>query len=772
MAVERVFQVPINLNLNELRNAVLQNLSSTPAAKLGRIFYQTSLDTAGHMNAAGTFIPWDATKATNIPNAALANASVTIGTTAVALGASVTTLAGLTSVTSGTFVGALTGNASTATKLAATVTIGFSGVTATSQAFDGSGNITIPITAIPASLLTGSLPSTQLPAFTGDVTTAVGTSVTTIAPNAVTFAKMATQAASTLTGNPTTSTANPTAITLNAVFAFASGALTIAAGGITNAMLANSSVTIGSTAVPLGGASVTTLAGLTSVTSTSFVGALTGNASTATKFAATVTIGLSGVTATAQAFDGSGNITIPVTAVPTTVLTGVLLAAQHPALTGDVTNTAGTVATTISNGAVTFAKMANVAASSLIGNATGSAAVATAITLSSALAFSSGALTIAAGGVTNAMLANPNVVLGSTTIAQGATVTTVAGLVSVTSTTFVGALTGNASTATKLATAVTIALSGGVTGTATPFDGSGNITIPVTAVAASSITGTFSSSHISDLASTVQGYSISSFAAATANINMNGYLINGLAPGVAGTDAVNVNQLSALTANSAAGLTPKDAVRVTTTGTNLATLAGLLTIDGVTLAAGDRVLVKDQTTASQNGIYVAASGAWARSYDGIQGDLVTGSMMLVTAGTLWTGSQWWLTTSGTITIGTTALTFSQYGSNDSVTYGNGLTRVGLNVTVQPTTGIVVTGAGVGVDTTLVVRKAVATIGDGTSTAFAITHNLGSTAITVAALNLSTLALEELAIVITSSNVVTVSFGAAPASNSYQITIHG
>ena len=90
--------------------------------------------------------------------------------------------------------------------------------------------------------------------------------------------------------------------------AIGSGKVTDAmlAGSISNAKLANSSVTVGTTAISLGGSS-TTLAGLTSVTSTSFVGALTGNASTATKLAATKTI--NGV-----AFDGSGDITI--TAAP------------------------------------------------------------------------------------------------------------------------------------------------------------------------------------------------------------------------------------------------------------------------------------------------------------------------------------------------------------------------------------------------------------------------------------------------------------------------
>jgi hypothetical protein len=157
------------------------------------------------------------------------------------------------------------------------------------------------------------------------------------------------------------------------------------------------------------------------------------------------TIGMTGVTATATAFDGSANIAIPVTAVPTTLLTGALAAAQFPALTGDVTTTAGALATTIAANAVTLGKMATLATVSLIGNATGSTATPTAITLGSSLSFTGTAVGVATGGVTNAMLANASVTVGTTPIALGATSLTLAGLTSVTSTTFVGALTGPAS---------------------------------------------------------------------------------------------------------------------------------------------------------------------------------------------------------------------------------------------------------------------------------------------------------------------------------------
>jgi hypothetical protein len=91
--------------------------------------------------------------------------------------------------------------------------------------------------------------------------------------------------------------------------------------------------------------------------------------------------------------------------------------------------------------------------------------------------------------IANSSLTNSDVVIGDTSISLGATATTITGLSSVTSTSFVGALTGNASTATKLATSRTIALTGDVTGSAS-FDGSGNIEISTTSQANSVELGT------------------------------------------------------------------------------------------------------------------------------------------------------------------------------------------------------------------------------------------------------------------------------------------
>lgn len=495
-------------------------------------------------------------------------------------------------------------------------------------------------------------------------------------------------------------------------------------GGLPNSALANNIVTIGSTSVALG-ATIASITGLTSVTATSFIGALSGNASTATRLATAINLNISGVTATAASFDGSADATIAITSIPMSLISGAITATQFPALTGDVTTVAGSLATTITNGAVT-----------------------------------------------NAKLANSSVTVGTTEIALGNSATSIVGLTGVTATTFTGALSGNADTATKLAAAVTIALSGGATGTATAFDGSGNITIPVTSIDLTAVTGSMTASHISDLATVVKAYTLDSFAAPVGNLNLNNNRITGLADAVATTDAVTLAQLTAATSTSAAGLTPHNAVRLLASS-NI-TLSGAQTIDGTAVADGDRVVCIGQTDATQNLIYVASTtGAWTIADDSTQGNLKTGSMLLVTDGTSGKGSQWWVTTQGALTIGTTAITWSEYGLNDGRIFGNGLTTSGATVSVKPDTGIVVTPTGVAIDTTVVARKVMsAPFGDTTSTVFNIAHNLNSTAVKAVLYNISTNQEEECGVEIVDANNVSLSFANPPATNAYKAAIIG
>lgn len=145
---------------------------------------------------------------------------------------------------------------------------------------------------------------------------------------------------------------------------------------------------------------------------------------------------------------------------------------------------------------------------------------------------------------------------------------------------------------------------------------------------------------------------------------------------VTGSDPVNGTHLATkqYVDSVASGLIPHEAVRLATTA-NI-TLAGLQTIDGVALATGNRVLVKNQSNDAQNGIYIAQTGAWNRAsdFDGNPNNEVSsGDFVFVTQGATQAGQGWVLITTGTITIGTTALTFSQISSA-----GGGVTSVNVS----------------------------------------------------------------------------------------------
>lgn len=115
-----------------------------------------------------------------------------------------------------------------------------------------------------------------------------------------------------------------------------------------------------------------------------------------------------------------------------------------------------------------------------------------------------------------------------------------------------------------------------------------------------------------------------------------------------------------------AKLDSKQSVRVATT-VNIA-LTGLQTIDGVVLAAGDRVLVKDQAASKDNGIYVAVVGAWARAADADTAAKITPELAVgVEQGVVNGDSLWMLTTDAPIMLGATALTFEICGGSPLAT---------------------------------------------------------------------------------------------------------
>jgi hypothetical protein len=128
------------------------------------------------------------------------------------------------------------------------------------------------------------------------------------------------------------------------------------------------------------------------------------------------------------------------------------------------------------------------------------------------------------------------------------------------------------------------------------------------------------------------------------------------------TQAAVKAYVDAKVAAGVAGLSWKQAVRVATTanGTLATAFENGDTVDGVVLATGDRILIKNQSSGAENGIYVvAASGAPTRATDADAGAELVNASVYVSEGTANADTQWTCTTNATITVGSTSLTFTQ-----------------------------------------------------------------------------------------------------------------
>jgi hypothetical protein len=131
----------------------------------------------------------------------------------------------------------------------------------------------------------------------------------------------------------------------------------------------------------------------------------------------------------------------------------------------------------------------------------------------------------------------------------------------------------------------------------------------------------------------------------------------------------------------AAGLSWK-APAITATGGNI-TLSGLQTINGVTVVAGDTVLVKDQTNPAQNGIYIASATAWTYSVGGDTWNEYIGAIIFITNGALG-GTAWYCTAQPGGTLGVTAMNWSNFSVASSYTAGTGLQLIGTQFSIANT----------------------------------------------------------------------------------------
>jgi len=290
----------------------------------------------------------------------------------------------------------------------------------------------------------------------------------------------------------------------------------------------------------------------------------------------------------------------------------------------------------------------------------------------------------------------------------------------------------------------------------------------------------------------------------TADISFAGFKITSLATPTADTDAANKGYVDSV----AQGLDTKASVvaATTTNGTLATAFANGQVVDGVTLATGNRILIKNQTDATANGIYVvAASGAPTRSADMNDGSEFPSAYVFVEQGTVNADTGWVCTNNAPVTLGVTNITWTQFSGAGTYTANNGVvlngsvfsfapesgkglqtssngaaiklaTTSGLNVSsdlaVGAGNGISVLTNTVAIDSSVVVSKYATNVGDGSATSYTITHNLGTRDVIVSVYEGSGSYAEVICDVNhATTNTITLLFSVAPTLNQYRVVVH-
>ena len=401
-------------------------------------------------------------------------------------------------------------------------------------------------------------------------------------------------------------------------------------GTITNAQLANSAITINGTSTSLGG----------SIS----VGTVTSVAATAG----------TGISVTGSPITSSGTLNITNTAPDQTVVltagTGISTSGTYPNFT--ITNTAPS-----SGGTVT--------------SVTGTSPVVSSGGNTPAISLASGygdTQNPYASKTANYFLAAPN---GSTGVP------TFRAMVAADVPTLNQNTTGSAAT---LTTARTISITGDLAYTSPSFDGSTNVTAAGTLATVNSNVGTYTKITINGkgLATAGSQASLSDLSSPTASFSFNSQNLTNLLDPVNAQDAATKLYVD----NTAQGLDAKASCVAATTVS--ITLVGGQVIDGVTVVSGDRVLVKNQSSASANGIYVVQTTSWTRSTDMDTWAEVPNAYVWIEGGTTQADTGWVCTSNAGGTIGVTAINWVQFAGAGSYTAGTGLTLTGTQFAIDST----------------------------------------------------------------------------------------
>ena len=285
---------------------------------------------------------------------------------------------------------------------------------------------------------------------------------------------------------------------------------------------------------------------------------------------------------------------------------------------------------------------------------------------------------------------------------------------------------------------------------------------------------------------------LSALAVPTANVSWGNYKITSLQDPTSAQDAATKNYVDSV----ATGLNIHDPVAAGTTA-SLASITGgtvtynngssgvgatltlqnaLTTLDSTyTVVTGARIMVKNEATAANNGIYTIDSTKkiLTRALDAdTPAELNGGDFFFIQNGATLYGTGWVIIDPVT-TFGTSPVNFAQFSGAGTYTAGNGLSLSGNVFSVNAGTGITTSGGTTAIDTSVVVRKYATSIGDGSTTAIAVTHSLNTRDVIVNVYsNTSPYAEVVCDVEHTSTSVVTLNFSTAPTSNQYRVVVQG
>ena len=374
--------------------------------------------------------------------------------------------------------------------------------------------------------------------------------------------------------------------------------------------------------------------------------------------------------------------------------------------TGNVASTSTSTGTIVVTGGIGVSGAANTGS---VG--TGAVAASGAVTMTQGTASTStgtGTLVVTGGiGVSGAIYSASQVLTGGT-----ASTSTGTGTLVVTGGVGVSGAVNSASLGTG-----GVAASGAVTmtqGTASTSTGSGTLVV----TGGVGVSGTVHATQTNTGNIQVAGNTISS-------TNADGDIV--LSPNGSGLVKIGANEVATRSYVDASiqGLDVKQSVKVATVvNRTLSELEAGQAVDGYTLVEGDRILIKEQSTASENGIYtVNSSGAPTRAADANTSSEVTaGLFVFVEQGSTLADTGWVLSTDGTITLGTTGLSFVQFSSAGQVTAGDGITRTGnvLSAKLKSNGGLVIESGNIAVDLGAASITGTLAVGDGGTGATTLT----------------------------------------------------